>query len=651
LRAFVFSSALLILRLPLAAAPLSPDAGQSSLFTLHNFRDVAISPDGGKVAWIDSAPNKIEGELPSRSIYVKDLRDAGAGAKRVGDPSSMAQGLAWSEDGRLAFLSDADSHGQMQLYVAEKPGRGKPRKIGEFRGYVELPRWSPDGKSIAVLEIEGSSRVPGPTEATATATGVIGSEAVEKRLAIVNLATGAARTISPADMYVYEFDWAPSGKELAYLAAPGEGDDNWYVAELYAIDAESGAVRHIFKPALQAANVRWSPDGKTIAFIGGLMSDEGVTGGDIYALPAEGGAAPRDLTPNRKASPNWFRWSPSSKQIIMTENISGSSAISTLDVASGSVETLWKGAESVSFSGDAATSAVVRSSFDQAPEVWAGPTGKWQQLTHSNDGQQRAWGEGKSLEWKSGGWDVQGWLMLPQPYDPAKRYPMVVVVHGGPASGVRPSWPNIGSLSPLSGQGYFVFEPNPRGSYGQGEAFTRANAKDFGHGDLDDILAGVDAVVKNYPVDNERVGIAGWSYGGYMTMWAVTQTNRFRAAFAGAGIANWQSYYGENGIDQWMIPYFGASVYDDPAVYAKSSPINFIKNVKTPTLVMVGDRDAECPPPQSYEFWHALKTFGVKTEFVLYPGEGHGFHDPEHIRDRFERVVKWFNENMPASGN
>jgi dipeptidyl aminopeptidase/acylaminoacyl peptidase len=133
-----------------------------------------------------------------------------------------------------------------------------------------------------------------------------------------------------------------------------------------------------------------------------------------------------------------------------------------------------------------------------------------------------------------------------------------------------------------------------------------------------------------------------------MTMWTVTQTNRFRAAFAGAGIANWQSYYGENSIDQWMLPYFGASVYDDPAVYAKSSPINFIKNVKTPTLVVVGERDGECPPPQSYEFWHALKTFGVKTEFVIYPGEGHGFHDPEHSRDLFERVLKWFQDNMPS---
>jgi dipeptidyl aminopeptidase/acylaminoacyl peptidase len=648
LRCTIFPIALIFASLPLLAAPPRSDAALDSLSALHDFRQVALSPDGGKVAWIESAPGKAEGEPATVSVYVKDLRDPSAAAKRIGDPAEMAHGLSWSQDGRLAFLSDTDSHGQMQLFVAEKPGHGKPRKIGDFKGYVELPHWSPDGKSIALLWIEGSTRVPGPTEATAPATGVIDSKFAEKRLTIVNLASGAARAISPGDMYVYEFDWSPDGKNLAYLAAPGDGDNNWFIAELYAIDAESGAVRHLFKPAMQVANVRWSPDGKSIGFIGGLMSDEGVVGGDIYALPAEGGE-PRDLTPDRKASPNWFRWSPSSKQIVMTEDIAGDSAISTLDLASGSVETVWKGAESGSFSGDAALSAMVRNSWSEPPEVWAGTTGKWQQLTHANSGQQRAWGDVKSVTWKNGGFDVQGWLTFPQPYDPAKHYPMVVVVHGGPASGVKASWLRPGlPFQLLSAQGYFVFMPNPRGSYGEGEAFTRANAKDFGHGDLDDILAGVDTVVKNYPVDNDRVGIGGWSYGGYMTMWAVTQTNRFRAAFAGAGIANWQSYYGENGIDQWMIPYFGASVYDDPAVYAKSSPINFIKNVKTPTLVIVGDRDEECPPPQSYEFWHALKTFGVKTEFVLYPGEGHGFHDAAHNRDRFARVVEWFNQNMPA---
>ncbi len=173
----------------------APDAAQNSLFALHDFREVAISPDGGKVAWIESTPGRIESELPSLSVYVKDLHDAGAAAKRIGDTGSMAQGLAWSQAGRLAFLSDADSHRQLQLYVVEKPGRGKPRKIGEFKGYVEQPQWSPDGKSIAVLEIEGSSRVPGPTEATPAETGVIASTVTEKRLAIVNVDTGAVRAI------------------------------------------------------------------------------------------------------------------------------------------------------------------------------------------------------------------------------------------------------------------------------------------------------------------------------------------------------------------------------------------------------------------------------------------------------------------------
>ena len=148
------------------------------------------------------------------------------------------------------------------------------------------------------------------------------------------------------------------------------------------------------------------------------------------------------------------------------------------------------------------------------------------------------------------------------------------------------------------------------------------------------------------PVDPEKLGITGWSYGGYMTRWAVTQTHRFHAAVAGAGLANWLSYYGQNQIDKWMIPFFGSSVYDDPAVYAKSGPIHFVKNVKTPTLVVVGERDAECPAPQSYEFWHALKTLGVPTELVVYPNEGHMFVNPAHNRDVILRSLAWFESHL-----
>jgi dipeptidyl aminopeptidase/acylaminoacyl peptidase len=414
-------------------------------------------------------------------------------------------------------------------------------------------------------------------------------------------------------------------------------------------------MKEIYKPPLQIAQPRYSPDGKYIAFIAGIMSDEGATGGDIYAVPAGGGQA-RDLTPGIKASPNWLVWS-SPSNILFSEHLDGSVAVATLDVPSGKVDKLWSGAEtigadgwgelSLSLSKDHKESAVVRQSFSQPPEIWAGPVGTWKQITHANQNLHSSWGKVVDIHWMNGGTRVQGWLMYPANYDASRRYGLVVDVHGGPASAHVPRWPEtFFNTSLLSSMGYFVLYPNPRGSYGQGEPFTRGNVKDFGYGDFQDILAGVDRVVKDFPVDDNRVGITGWSYGGYMTMWAVTQTNRFRAAVSGAGLSDWLSYNGENDIDRWMMPYFGASVYDDPQVYARSGPMTFIKNVKTPTLVLVGERDGECPAPQSREFWHALKTFGVPTEFVVYPGEGHFIGRPEHQLDILRRTVAWFDKYL-----
>jgi dipeptidyl aminopeptidase/acylaminoacyl peptidase len=195
-------------------------------------------------------------------------------------------------------------------------------------------------------------------------------------------------------------------------------------------------------------------------------------------------------------------------------------------------------------------------------------------------------------------------------------------------------------------RGWAVFRPNPRGSFGQGERFTAANVRDFGYGDLRDILAGIDAAERAAPIEDARLGLTGHSYGGFMTMWAVTQTTRFKAAVAGAGISNWQSYYGENGIDGWMIPYFGASVYADPAVYARSSAINYIKHVRTPTFAYVGEHDIECPAPQTQEFWHALNSLGIPTAVMIYPGEGHALREPAHAVDALERTLAWFDEHL-----
>jgi len=612
-----------VVALLLALSAVSQLAGQPGSAVLY--RDVAISPDGKHIAWAQSAAGTKIVIAPGRVVA----------------PGSSP---AWSQDSKsLAFLAES------QLRTASADGKNSKERT-HLNGYAARPRWSPDGRHIAFLYVEGATG-GGPLFAAPLVTGVIGAALHNQRIAVLDLRSESLDMASPADLHVYDYDWSPDGQSFVATAAPGPGDNNWWIAQIYVM--RSGEAKSIYRPTLQVAVPRWSPDGKTIAFIEGLMSDEGFYGGDLLTMPASGGAAV-NRTPGRKASATSLFWTASDR-ILFTEFRNGGSAISELSLGDGSIRTLWQGPEDIHAAGhsatfalsrDGRTSAAVRSSFDMPPEVWTGPPGQWKKITNLNAAQNVTWGTVESLGWTSDGMPIQGWMMPPQRTEAARRYPMIVIVHGGPSSMKTPGWPASSLPALLSHEGYFALMPNPRGSYGEGEAFTRANVKDFGGGDLRDILAGVDYALSRFPIDPNRLGITGHSYGSYMTMWAVTQTNRFHAAVAGAGIANWQSYYGENLIDQWMIPFFGASVYDDPAVYEKSSPIHFIKAVKTPTLVLAGERDAECPAPQSYEFWHALRTLGVPTKLVVYPGEGHAFVDPKNRVDSLERTLAWFEKYL-----
>ncbi|MFZ0963258.1 MAG: S9 family peptidase [Terriglobia bacterium] len=632
----------------------SLDAMLDSVAGAHGIRQVAISPDGQRVAWVEEG-----GGASPPGIFVCTLASPASTRRRItasrSDDASEEREIAWSPDSRqLAFLSNAQTPDQLQLYVAKVTG-GEARKLTDLKGSLDTPSWSPDGKTLAVLFTENAPRLPGPLEPMTPPSGVIGGKIYEQRLTTVDVATGRVRQLSPTDLYVYEYDWSPDGKKFALIAAHGAGDGNWYLAEIYALQTDTGEMKPLYKPAQQIAGLRWSPDGNSIAFIGGLMSDEGSVGGDVFLLPAMGGEV-RDLTSDLKASASALAWRPRGDDILLLESVDGASGIAALDIRSGKVTPLWSGPETLSLgwwnlglsvASDGKTSAMLRETFTDPPEVWAGPIGAWKQITTSHQSERASWGKAENIHWTNDGLNIQGWLTYPQDYDPARRYPLLVEVHGGPGAMARPSWPStLFDFTLLSHYGYFVLRPNPRGSFGQGEAFTRGNIKDFGHGDFRDILAGVDYVGKHFPVDTKRVGIGGWSYGGYMTMWAVTQTQRFHAAVAGAGLSNWQSYYGENDIDQWLIPFFGASVYDDSAVYARSSPITFIKNVKTPTLILVGDSDGECPTPQSFEFWHALETLGVENQFVVYPHEGHLIYDPAHRHDIMHRTLEWYDRHL-----
>jgi dipeptidyl aminopeptidase/acylaminoacyl peptidase len=646
------------------AKPDSPPAISTvldALNSVHTFSEVALSPDGKRVVYGTVVPGKRGGaDVDVSSLWIVSARDGSGAVRLTACPGSVCDehGAAWSPDGtHIAFVT-TDAKEQLQIATADASGNGVTT-ITNARGPLDTPRWSPDGKRIAFLYSKGAPKTPGPLNPLSRDAGVLSESFYEQRLAVIQAQGGEPTLLSPADLNVYEYDWAPDGKSFAVTAAHGSGDDNWWIAELDVLDANSGAVRVLLKPQLQMASPRWSGNGTRIAYIGGLMSDETITGGDIYVIAAAGGT-PIDVTPGLAASVHTLTWNGSDSHIVATEFAAGDEVLATIDVDAKTQHETWRGPQmiwansvmaftpgdaGISLSKNAAYSAVIRQSYTSPPEVETGPPGKWKPITRLNADVRPITGRATNVFWKSDDFNVQGMLIAPPSIEPGKRYPLVVEVHGGPAYAHYPLFPASQESfdAALASRGYYVFKPNPRGSYGQGEAFTRANVKDFGYGDMRDVLAGLDAVEKTAPIDPERVGITGWSYGGYMTMWALTQTNRFKAAVAGAGLSNWQSYYGTNNIDTWMVPYFGSSVYDDPKVYERSSPMTFIKNVHTPTLIVGGDRDAEVPITQSYEYWNALRRLNVKTEFVVYPNEGHVFFKRADQADVMSRLVAWFD--------
>ena len=330
--------------------------------------------------------------------------------------------MAWSPDSkRVAFLSDAAKPGQLQLYVTDAAG-GPARRLTGVKGFLATPGWSPDGRTIALLFTENATRAAGPLVAATPQTGEIVEAVTEQRLALVDVSSGLVRQISPADMYVYEYDWSPDGQQFVVTAAPGNGDANWYVAQIYTISAAGGELTSIYKPTLQVANPAWSPDGTSVAFIAGLMSDEPAIGGDIFIVGKGGGEA-RNLTPEMKASASWLTWTPE-KKILFGEYIEGDAGIATVDPGSGRIEQRvsrrWASDRRglghrlcrSRTTGRRPPSSAVRSACRR--RSGRAPSASGSRSPVAIPGSQPAWGDARSIHWKSDGYDVQGWLIYPR---------------------------------------------------------------------------------------------------------------------------------------------------------------------------------------------------------------------------------------------
>ncbi len=616
---------------------------------LHTFNSVAISPDGRHVASIESQDVDSDTDVPALLL----IRDFAGGAVTVklpcaAGPDCRVSSPAWSREGRLSFLVSRPKDGTSEIDTTDG-STGEAHQVLTFEGTLDDLRYGRDDL-LAVLATPKAHKQVGRTEAGAPMVGEVGGEPDEQRIAVVE--NGALRFVSPANLYVYEYDFLRGGGFVA-TAAEGDGDSQWWVAKLYAF--EQSGVRVLFAPQAreQLASPAVSPDGKYVAFIGGWMSDFGSTGGDAYLLRVDqAGTVPKNLTAGSHATVTWLDWHCGAGLTAMTLS-GGTFSVGRVD-APGS-KPAWSGEESLSGGSGGGLScgpngaAAVGSSFAAPPEIVAGTLGHWRTITHENAGIAAPL-TARSVTWRNDGYDVQGWLLQPTGGDVEAKRPMIVWVHGGPEAAATSRFlPASSTVRALLDAGWDVFEPNYRGSFGQGEAFASASIQDLGGGDWRDVLTGVDAAERTAPIDEGRLGIMGGSYGGYMAMWAVTQTHRFRAAVSHAGVSDWLSIEGEApqaGSDEVN---FGGSVYDDAGPYLKASPIMHMRGVATPVLITVGERDLECPMPQSQEFYTALQALGVPAEFYVYADEGHSLHTAKDRADFRKRTIGWFQRWFAAT--
>lgn len=617
------------------------------LLDFESLSEVALSPNGKWVAFVRGKSNKPDKDTPfQKAIHLIDI-DTRQTQLIPGTDSGTNDQPCWSPDGsRLAFVSNRDNADESQLYLYDLTSE-KSQRLTDLRGKVDTPKWLPDGCSISFL-YDGTSD---PQKRPEPDPVVVDESPVFKRVWTVKLENEEVKPITSAACHIFEYTWSPDGLTLAVLASSHPNPvESWYAAQIHTIDLTTGTMQQLCTIPNQIGRLTWSPDGQSIAFVSGVMSDEGNVSGEVFMVPAAVGEV-TCITPRIEHSITWIEWR--NEGILYGGRHIDSTILGWINPNTRTAYANSEGMYSINGFGPQCISvtsngtfAALRQSFSEPPNVYIGSlaNGNWQQLTEYPAALPPLRVENK--HWiGTDGMPVHGFLIYPPDYEPGKPYPLFVHVHGGPSWSYVPhymsSWERL-----LTARGCLVLMPNPRGSWGRGHDYQSANVGDLGGGDWNDINAGVDCMIAEGLADPDRLAIGGWSYGGYLVAWSVTQTDRFRCAIAGASITSYESNYGVVSNREWQTTMFGSNVYDDYELHRSRSPIAFASRVKTPTLLVHGLLDPYAPPQQAIEFYQALKHFDVPTRLVLYPREPHGFQERTHQLDLYQQLLNWVDRYL-----
>jgi dipeptidyl aminopeptidase/acylaminoacyl peptidase len=632
------------------------------LMALRRPVEIAVSPDGSKVACTVQESFARKGERLESSILLAETGD-GAEVRLLAGGGGQNAVPRWSPSGKeVAFASDGDHPGRMSLRVLAVEAGEPPRPLGEIAGSVEDLRWAPDGRTLLVLAADlGADRA-----GAQTATKIVEEGAEEqdpqvtrpslawRRLLRVDAETGATVEVGPERTNVWEFDWR--GGPAVAVCSDDPSESAWYDARLALLDLDARTASTLRVPEWQVQAPSVSPDGTRVAFVEGFGSDRGTLTGTVHVLDLASREA-RELAPELDVG--MLEWQDDGTLRYAARGGLGSSC-GTIDL-DGRARELHGGAfrigtrhrPLIASSADGATLASILDGPDQPPEVVVLEEDRARPVTSLNAdvaaGMARP--DWERFEWAADdGLEIEGLVALP-PDRGSDPLPLVVLVHGGPTS----CWtwefaPHRGLPNMLAGAGYAALLPNPRGSAGRGQEFARANLGDMGGGDLRDILAGVDALVAAGVADDERVAIMGGSYGGFMSCWAITQTDRFAAAIPQAVVSDWTSFHLTTNIGRFDVLFLDSDPYDPEGEYPRRSPVFHARRCRTPTLIMHGAEDLCTPLGQAQELYSALVEAGCEAELVVYPREGHGWLECEHQIDAWKRTRTWLDGHLAPRG-